>query len=123
MIEIKGYNYMTQISMGEYYHLIKHHDVEREDYGDINLSLIYSNGNSLTISQNNTTFQIDMDNFLENLLKKHGQKSKEIEQEELTIRDKKNGISIKLELEEISKQFYENNQTIGFNGFLFFGRV
>ena len=123
MIEIKGYNYMTQISMGEYYHLIKHHDVEREDYGDINLSLIYSNGNSLTISQNNTTFQIDMDNFLENLLKKHGQKSNEIEQEELTIRDKKNGISIKLELEEISKQFYENNQTIGFNGFLFFGRV
>ena len=116
MVEVKGYNYMTHIGMGGYYDRRENKSFEREDYSDINLSFIYSNSNNLSISQNNTEFQIDMDDFLENLIKKYGKISKEIDQEELIIRDKKDGITIKLKLDEISKQFYENNETIEFRG-------
>jgi len=119
MIKIKGYNYMTHISMGGYYDRRENENFEREDYNDINLSFIYTNSKSLTISKNNTIFQIDMSAFLENLIKKYDKKSKEIDQEELTIRDKKDGISIKLKLNEISKQFYEDNETIEFRGMFF----
>jgi hypothetical protein len=89
MVEIKGYNYMTHIGMGGYYDRRENKSFEREEYRDINLSFIYSNSKNLSISQNNTEFQIDMSAFLENLIKKYGKNSKEIEQEELTIRDKK----------------------------------
>ena len=91
-------------------------EVHRADYNDINLSFIYSNSKHLTISKDNTTFKIDMSAFLENLIKKYGTKSKKIEQKALTIRDKKDGITIKLRLDEISKQFYEDNETIEFRG-------
>jgi hypothetical protein len=119
MIEVKGYNYMTHISMGGYYPQRENKGFEKEEYSDINLSFIYSNSKRLTIAQNKTTFKIDMSAFLENLIKKYGKRSKEIEEEELTIRDKKDGISIKLKLDEISKQFYEENETIEFRGVFF----
>ncbi len=116
MIEVKGYNYMTHISMGGYYNRRENKSVEREDYNDINLSFIYNNSKHLTISKKNTTFKIDMSDFLENLIKKYGTKSEEIDPKALTIRDKKDGVTIKLQLDEISKQFYEYNETIEFRG-------
>ena len=119
MIEIKGYNYMTHIGMGGYYNIRENKNFERADYNDINLSFIYTNSKHLTIHKNNIEFHIDMSNFLENLIKKYGKKSKEIEQEELTIRDKKDGVTIKLKLDEISMQFYEGNETIEFRGVFF----
>ena len=122
IIDVRGYDYMTDIDMGSYRYIKrgkKAMDIERKDFDGFGLTLRYTNKHQLGISSHEANLTIDMEDFFQNLIAKHGRESKNIAQEELIIKKKNNSVEIKLELGRIGEAYYDGNRTIGFGGMLF----
>ncbi len=122
MIDVRGYDYMMNVDMGGYRYTRrgkKAMDIERKDFDDLSLTLLYTSKYQLSISNNEANLTIDIENLFQNLIAKHGRESKNIAKEELTIKKKNSYMEIKLELGRIGEEYYDGNRTIGFGGMLF----
>lgn len=122
MIDVRGYDYMARIDMGGYRYTKRGKKaiaIERKDFDNSNLTLFYGKEYQFSISKDDANITIDMDEFLQGLIVEHGKESKDITQESLTIKKKNSHLEIKLELNRISEEYYEDNRTVGFGGMLF----
>jgi len=122
MIDVRGYDYIARINMGGYKYAKrgkKAIEIERKDFDNSNLTLFYGAEFKFNISKDDTNITIDMDGFLQSLIAEYGKESKDITQENLTIKKKNSHFEIKLKLHRISEEYYEDNRAVGFGGMLF----
>ncbi len=122
MTDIRGYDYMIHINMGEYRYVKRDKRVVQEEpiiFDNPKLTLLYTKNHQLNIQKNDTNITIDIEEFLQNLIAKHKKGVMELDDTELIIKKENNHTKLKLELNRIGEEFFDGEKTIVINGMLF----
>ena len=120
MMDIKDYDYMSQINFSDYHFRAKETSKAQEiRFKDLNLTLRYTREHQLIISNSDSNLSVDIENFMQDLIKNFGQTAEELNTKELTIKKENKKFKIKLQLNSIRQEYFDGNKSIELNGVFF----
>ena len=121
LIDIKGYDYMARFSMDGYMYVdgVRLPRAERVAFTTLDMYMLYDKEHILTITEEENGISIDIGQFLNTLIEKHGKKSKQLNRADLTLMAENNHTRVKLELDSIGENFYDGNRSVEFRGMFF----
>lgn len=110
LINIKGFDFMYYLDLSNSIKYVDNKSELQEQnlvFEKFNLSIKFTKTYILEVSQNNSTIYIDINNYFENLVKKHGYRNELVDNKDLIIEKSNKKFKIKLELNSINK--YQDN--------------
>jgi len=112
--DIRGYDYMHYYHGNSYDNDTKLDMTPMSYFENIDVTITYEKF-ILTIQKGKESLRIDLDDYVKQMIKKHGRRPENLTQKDLSIEKENEKLKIKIEFNHINKNNYGKNEIINFD--------